>query len=123
MWELYVRQQLLGSTPDQDVLHARKVALVHAPAQARALRALMDGLDPEELDVVRRARNLKGSVPRHRSVSDYRHGTAFEALLGKAYLEARPDRLRILLEQAYVHAQLPAGVSPDGADRVPEESP
>lgn len=123
VWELYVRQQLLGSSPDQDVLHARKVSMVHAPAQARALRALMELLDPDELDVVRRARNLKGSVPRHRSVSDYRHGTAFEALLGKAYLEARPDRLRVLLEHAFATAQISPGVSATEPASVSEESP
>ena len=118
-----MRQYLLGTTPDQDALHTRKVSLVHAPAQARALRAMMDLLDPDELDVVRRARNLKGSVPRHRSVSDYRHGTAFEALLGKAYLEARPDRLRFLLEHALATAQVPSGGALPETGPTPEESP
>ncbi len=83
----------------------------------------MDQLDPEELEVVRRARNLKGSVPRHRSVSDYRHGTAFEALLGKAYLDTRPERLRFLLEHALATVQAPSDAAPVQLGPTPEESP
>lgn len=80
-----------------ETLHAAKVARVRATAQAASLRRLSPLLTEEEAEVVRRARNLKGNVPRHVSVADYRHSTAFEALLGMLYLRGDTARLQELL--------------------------
>jgi ribonuclease-3 family protein len=81
----------------------------------------MNILTPQELEIVRRARNVKGSVPRHRSVSDYRHGTAFEALIGMAYLNQRPERLQLLLEFAHATVSATPEAAMAAQDDTPEE--
>lgn len=103
VFELAVRERLArngsGKTAD---LHRTAVSLVRAPAQASMLRRLEGLLTPEEEEVVRRARNAKsGPAPRGVPVQDYRHATAFEALLGHLYLNGRPDRLTYLLDRVW----------------------
>lgn len=97
VFELHVRRQLMAKPAPLDTLHAAKVRRVKAEAQAAALRALMPHLTEAELDIVRRARNAKSNVPRHVAVTDYRHSTAFEALLGLLYLRGDQARLEELL--------------------------
>lgn len=97
VFELHVRAQLLKEDVPVEKLHTAKVARVRASAQAAALRRIMPRLSEEEADTVRRARNLKCNVPKNVSVTDYRHSTAFEALLGMLYLQGASDRLHELL--------------------------
>jgi ribonuclease-3 family protein len=100
VFELHVRRGLIRPDVPVEQLHAAKVARVRASAQAAALRQLMPTLTPDEQDVVRRARNLKTSVPKNASVADYRHSTAFEALLGLLYLQGAHERLAEILAAA-----------------------
>lgn len=88
VYELHVRSRLMTADVPVERLHAAKVSRVRASAQAEALRALMPTLTEAEAEVVRRARNLKSNVPKNASVADYRHSTAFEALLGMLYLQS-----------------------------------
>lgn len=97
VYELHVRAQLLSEDLPVEKLHTAKVARVRASAQAAALRRIMPQLQEEEADMVRRGRNLKCNIPKNVSVSDYRHSTAFEALLGMLYLQGASDRLHELL--------------------------
>ncbi|MDI6872205.1 MAG: ribonuclease III domain-containing protein [Bacillota bacterium] len=103
VFELWVRERLARREPGRMVnLHRKAVALVRAPAQAALLRRLEGLLTPEEEEVVRRARNAKsGPAPRGVPVQDYRHATAFEALLGYLYLSGRTERLAYLLDQTW----------------------
>lgn len=97
VFEVYVRARLMAKDVPLERLHAAKVQRVRASAQAEALRRLMPSLSAEEQDLVRRARNLKTHVPRSATVADYRHSTAFEALLGMLYLQGAFERLEEVL--------------------------
>ncbi|HEX6922669.1 MAG TPA: Mini-ribonuclease 3 [Bacillales bacterium] len=96
--ELYVRKHLisLGLTKPND-LHKRAVDYVSAEGQANVLHRLIEAgeLDDEEAAVVRRGRNAKsGSVPKNVEVQTYRHGTAFEALIGYHHLNGNEKRIK-----------------------------
>jgi len=102
VFELYVRQHLIaGGCTKVDGLHKQAVRFVNAATQARILYTLTGTLAEEELAVVKRGRNAKsGSVPRNTSVTDYRHGTAFEALIGYLYLMGKEERIAEIFEIA-----------------------
>jgi len=96
-YELSVRRRLAesGRTFAADRLHKEAVRYVNAASQAKALRGLTERgfLTEEELDLARRARNRKPkSVPKSTDPVDYKHATAFEALLGWHYAEGREER-------------------------------
>lgn len=71
-------------TSSASQMHKR--ARVKATQQAELLQLLMPSLTEPELDLVRRARNLKATGFRKVDQTSYRHATAFEALLGYLYL-------------------------------------
>lgn len=106
VFELAVRERLAARGPGKVAeLHREAVSLVRAPAQAEQLRRLEGLLTPEEEEVVRRARNAKsGPAPRGVSVQEYRHATAFEALLGHLYLNGQGGRIAELLDRSWKEA-------------------
>lgn len=75
-------------------LHKMSIEFVKAKAQADILEKINELLTPEEQGIVRRGRNTKSStVPKNADMSDYRHATGFEALIGFLYLTGQLDRL------------------------------
>jgi ribonuclease-3 family protein len=85
-WERTIRRRLaeLGDYP-VDRLERMRARLARAEAQAELLDAILPRLEPEELDVVRRARNAKfgrSGVRSDLSIRTYRAASAFEALVG-----------------------------------------
>ncbi|NGQ97162.1 ribonuclease III [Brevibacillus sp. SYP-B805] len=83
-------------------LHKEANRYVSAKAQAHILLTLLPTLTEEEQAVVRRGRNAKsGSVAKNADIIDYRHATAFEALIGYLYLNGHEDRLAEIVEQAF----------------------
>jgi ribonuclease-3 family protein len=83
-------------------LHKEANRYVSAKAQANILLTLLPTLSEEEQAVVRRGRNAKsGSVAKNADIIDYRHATAFEALIGYLYLNGHKDRLAEIVEQAF----------------------
>jgi ribonuclease-3 family protein len=81
-------------------LHREAVAYVQAPAQAEAVKRIMDILTPEEEAVYRRGRNTKvNSIPQHAEISQYHAATGLEALFGWLYLLGRRERLNTLFER------------------------
>ena len=102
VYELLVRTRLCagGHKAVQD-LHRSTVALVNAPAQARAVARLQPLLTAEESAVYKRGRNAKvHSVPQHADVSEYHAATGLEALFGWLYLTGRSGRIRQLFAAA-----------------------
>lgn len=97
VWELYVRSQLVaewGTDSRVNELHGLAKQAVNAESQSAMVHALMEYLDDEERDVVRRGRNVRpGHVPRTSGPANYRYATGFEALLGFLYLAGRTKRL------------------------------
>lgn len=102
VYELYVRRYLISCGYTKvDKLHKQAVKFVNAETQARLLHAISAGLSEEEAAVVRRGRNAKsGSTPKNISISDYRHGTALESLIGFLFLSGEEDRITEIMETA-----------------------
>ncbi|MDR3562996.1 MAG: ribonuclease III domain-containing protein [Negativicutes bacterium] len=102
-FNLFVRTKLLNYEQGKvRVLHNHGARIVSATLQALALKQMEQDLSEAELDIVRRGRNAKSSVPKSASVGDYRYSTGFEALLGYLYLSKEETRLVALAEQAFV---------------------
>ncbi len=102
-FEIEVRKRVLqGGLRGADRLHRKAVRYVRAEAQARMIKVLFDEeLTDTERDFVKRARNRKSATkPKNASVMDYKWATAFEALLGKLYVEENQDRLAEITEKA-----------------------
>ena len=103
LYDLYVRTQLVCATHAQaGRLHKQAIGYVKAAGQARALLFLMDQLTEKEIAIVKRGRNAKSpTVPKNSTVTDYRHATAFEALLGYLYLAGETQRAEELMGKAF----------------------
>lgn len=83
-------------------LHKEANRYVSAKAQANILLTLMPGLTEEEQSVVKRGRNAKsGSTAKNADIIDYRHATAFEALVGYLYLTGQQERIADIMQQAF----------------------
>ncbi|MFD1424809.1 Mini-ribonuclease 3 [Laceyella sacchari] len=101
IYEVYVRHHLLakGIVRPRE-LQKEATRFVSAVAQAKVYRAIEARLTDEEMEVLRRGRNAKsGSVPKHASVTDYRHSTGLEALVGYLYCSKQETRLQTLMSQ------------------------
>ena len=101
VFSLYVRLRFLAASSHVRVIHDLSSKAVSAVYQAKALAALMDTLNEQELAVVKRGRNTKSSVPKTASVHEYRMSTAFEALIGWLFLNNADERLGTIMEQAF----------------------
>ncbi|MDI3281615.1 MAG: ribonuclease III domain-containing protein [Bacillota bacterium] len=101
VFELYVRHYLISrGEAAVDRLHRLAVAVVQAKAQARILRALQGVFSEEEREVARRGRNAHLPLPRGVRAQEYRHSTAWEAVVGYLYLTGQQERLEELLQRA-----------------------
>ena len=98
VYELLARTAVAARGPCRvDDAHRQTVALVAAPAQAKAMEALLPQLTPEERSAFLRGRNAKPhSMPRHCSIREYAYATGLEALFGCLYLSGRTQRLQEL---------------------------
>lgn len=100
IYELIVRTHILSLNTNLKNLHKIKVNLVNAKAQTRLLTVIEPNLNEVELEIVRRGRNTKAkTIPKNQSVSDYRHATALEALLGYLFLSYKEDRIMELMKK------------------------
>lgn len=99
VFDLYIRTLILsrGNAPVHK-LHKQSVAFVKAKAQSDIIHKLLDRLDPDEQDAVRRGRNAKsGTAPKNTDIADYKYATGFETLLGYLYIRQDFDRLMEVL--------------------------
>ncbi len=97
VWELHQRLHHCREPGRSDLMHRAVVAAVRAEAQATLLQSLEPLLQPQERDLVRRARNRAGQGPRRGDARSYAQATGFEALLGWLFLHD-PARLVELLD-------------------------
>jgi len=101
VYEVFIRNHLVAqgiSRPQE--LQKKAVAYVSASAQAKAYRAIEPLLTENERDILRRGRNAKsGSVPKNAKISDYRHSTGLEALIGYLYCLGDQNRLHQIMAQ------------------------
>ena len=102
VYELYIREMLIKRR-DVSVhrLHVESIGYVKAAAQSYILHEILDELNEDERDIVRRGRNAKSAtVPKNARVADYRYATAFEALIGYLYLSNNKNRLNEIISMA-----------------------
>jgi len=104
VYEVYIRDMLIQKRKvSVHKLHVESILYVKASAQAYILREILEELEEDELDIVRRGRNAKsGTIPKNARVIDYKHATAFEALVGYLYLSKKYERLNYIMERAIV---------------------
>ena len=105
VFELYIRTKLINETNlKPHNLHIESIKYVKAKAQAEILEKLMEHLNEEEKDIVRRTRNTQNHhLPKNSNVTEYMYSTAFEGLIGYLYLTKQNKRLdeifNIIFEQ------------------------
>lgn len=81
--------------------HRQTVALVSAPAQAKAMEALLPHLTEGEHSAFARGRNAKPhSTPKHCTLREYAYATGLECLFGTLYLQGNTQRVLELWEIA-----------------------
>ncbi|MBQ7363226.1 MAG: ribonuclease III [Clostridia bacterium] len=99
---LYVRRMLVGEGISKSgELNRRSLEYVTAKAQAEMFRKIEPQLTEDELAVARRASNSQHlNKPKRASVADYRHATAFEAVIGMLTWLCDEDRIEELLALA-----------------------
>ena len=111
VWELHVRRRVVAEIDGtMDAVHRRTVERVQATRQAVVWRRIRAALNPDELDIARRARNAKLKPPRGVSPSAYRQGTSFESVLGYLYWTGRHQRLQEVMRLADEAAERGSGV-------------
>lgn len=94
VFHLFEREREIKLTHSVKQMHMR--ARVSADTQAALLEKITPHLLDDEVEIVRRARNVKVTASRRNQQAIYRRATAFEALLGYLYL-TDPPRLQSIL--------------------------
>jgi ribonuclease-3 family protein len=99
VYELFIRTFILNRGNKQvNKYHKEARALVNAKTQAKLYHVILPHLTPEEEGVLKRGRNAKSfTTPKHADVTDYRHATGLEALVGYLYLSGNLTRLKELM--------------------------
>lgn len=100
-WELFVRERTVFMTENLKKLHEITVSFVNASFQSEILEKIKDCLTDEELDLIRRAGNIKTSTVRRINRNLHRTATEFEVLIGYCYLhdKARLGELMDIIEK------------------------
>lgn len=95
VYELLARSAVVARGGQKVVdAHRQTVALVSAPAQAKAMAALLPHLTEEEHSAFARGRNAKPhSTPKHCTLREYAYATGLECLFGTLYLKGENDRV------------------------------
>ena len=98
IWEIFVRNYVIYKTSNSKQLHKMTTDRVNATFQMNMLNYINADLTEDELELVRRARNLPIPVGRRSIQHDYRLATAFEVIIGYWYLHNK-DRLETFEEK------------------------
>lgn len=86
VWDVFVREYVIYKTSNSKLLHKMTTDRVNAVFQKDMLNYITPDLTDDELELVRRARNLPIPIGRRSIQKDYRQSTAFEVLVGFWYL-------------------------------------
>ncbi len=85
VWEIYIREKTIQQTNNSKLLHKITTEKVNTNFQYKLLNLIMPELTQEELETVKRARNLPIPIGRRHIQAEYRQATAFECLIGLWY--------------------------------------
>ena len=98
IYEVFIREKVINVTSNSKKMHELTTKYVKAEFQLEALEKLITFLSEEELDIVRRARNMPSTTFRRANQSLHRQATAFEALLGYNYINNKNRYIELLGE-------------------------
>jgi ribonuclease-3 family protein len=106
VYELYVRRKTIFLAYKINDLHKLTTSLVNATFHAELLETIKAHLTEEELNLVKRARNLSLTASKRRDHVTHRISTSFEALIGYLYLtdEKRLEEIFHLIDM-YIEEQ------------------
>lgn len=101
--ELFVRERLtVSGISSSKSLNREALHFVSAPAQAAAMKRIIELLSEEESGFFRRGKNLSHlNVPKNATPSEYRLATGMETLFGFLHLSGNNERARELFALAY----------------------
>ena len=103
VYEIYIRNFLISKGLEKvKLLQEEAVKYVSAKSQAAFLTKMIENnfLTEEELSIVYRARNHKGSRhPKYTDIITYKYSTGFEDLIGYLYLENKNDRIKEIMKE------------------------
>lgn len=86
IWEIFIRELYIGHGLNQKKIHGAVTSRVKASFQHDMLLKIQDMLKEDEKEIVKRGRNLSIPVGRRNIQNNYRHATAFEAIIGYWYI-------------------------------------
>ena len=98
IYEVFIREKVINVTSNSKKMHELTTKYVKAEFQVEALDKLVEILSEEELDIVRRARNMPSTTFRRANQSLHRQATAFEVLLGFNYINDKNRYNNLLIE-------------------------
>lgn len=100
VYEMFIRTYVINKGNRQvNKMHKASRELVRASAQAKIYYLIEEMLTEEEEAVLKRGRNAKSvSIPKNGNVTEYRHATGLEALIGYLYIEGRIKRIKELID-------------------------
>ena len=101
--ELFVRERLtVSGISSSKNLNREALKFVSAPAQAAAVKNILESLTEEEAGFFRRGKNMAHmNVPKNATPSEYRSATGMETLFGFLHLSGGTERARELFDLAY----------------------
>ena len=101
--ELFVRERLTrAGISSSKNLNREALKFVSAPAQAAAVKNVLELLTEEEAGFFRRGKNMAHmNVPKNATPSEYRAATGMETLFGFLHLSGNTERARELFALAY----------------------
>ena len=106
IYEDYVRIYLINKgIANVNDLQKESINYSSAKAQAEIVKRLIneDFFSDEELEIIKRARNHKGSShPKNCDIVTYKYATGFEALIGYLKLEKQEDRINEIMRNILV---------------------
>lgn len=100
VYEIFVRTYVMnkGNMP-VNKMHKASRELVRASSQSKIYYLIEEMLTEEEQAVLRRGRNAKSvSVPKNGDMTEYRHATGLEALIGYLYIDGKVERIKELID-------------------------
>ena len=101
VWEMFIREFVITKTTSQKLMHKMTTNYVNAQAQANFLEKIIQFLTPEELEIQKRARNLKITINKRNNPKIHALATSFEGLIGYWYLydKSRLDEILEILKK------------------------
>lgn len=103
VYEVFIRTRLAKDVNMQSAkLHRKAIHYVSAVAQSAIVHSIEGEFTEEETAVYKRGRNAHTHTSaKNADITDYRHATGFEALIGYLYLKKESVRLNEILEMSF----------------------